>query len=428
MEAVAKTILLNRYHTTAMEHQAVHNCTFRMETTMKKTPETEITNRIHRLKQQMETQGIDAMFLTHKPDLFYFSGTGQDAYLFIPLNNDPILFVKRYLPRAWEESSIDNCVQIDSVTAIPGLIQDSCPRRPKNIGIAFDVVPVRDYRFFKKLFDGVDIVDGTKLIADLRMIKSAHEIDKMQAAARLSKQTFDFIKKNLRPGYTEMEFCGIFEAFARKKGHSGTLLRRHYRSEAFAFHLLSGKSGGLPGSLGSPICGTGTSALSSFGAGHKKIKANEPVLIDFGTFFDNYHMDETRMFSIGPMEKKAADAAGACIDILLELLQWMKPGTPMGGLFDQSVTHAKKLGYENEFLGLADLKSTFIGHGIGIELVEYPILAKGKKSKLKPGMVFAVEPKMIFKNRFAVGVESVVLITENGGELISRTDHKAFIC
>jgi len=122
------------------------------------------------------------------------------------------------------------------------------------------------------------------------------------------------------------------------------------------------------------------------------------------------------------------DASKVSIEVLYTLLSLMKPGIIMGDIFEKSVQLAKQKGYEEQFLGLPGIKSIFIGHSIGIELVESPIISKGKKDVLKPGMVFAMEPKFNFKNEFAAGIESVIQITEDGAQFLSTTPHKIFIC
>lgn len=100
----------------------------------------------------------------------------------------------------------------------------------------------------------------------------------------------------------------------------------------------------------------------------------------------------------------------------------------MGELFDSAVKAAAKMGYAREYLGLPHLKSRFVGHGIGLELVENPILAKDSSTQIRPGMVFAVEPKFIFKNLFAAGIESVIQITDRGSRFLSQTKNKIFCC
>lgn len=392
------------------------------------TPVPEILSRINTLKIHMEAAGVQALFVTHRPDIYYFSGTAQDCYLYVCLDKAPLLFVKRYLPRAILETAIKDVLPILSVTQIPDGIVFAHQRLPSTMGLAFDVVPIRDYQFYQGLFNKTEILDGTPLIEACRQIKSTYEIQQMESAAGVSKKTFDFMTKNLTPGVSEMEFCGRIEAFARCQGHSGKLQMRHYRSEGFSFHLMSGETGGLAGALDSPVCGTGTCTAYPFGAGPKLIRENEPILIDLGTMVKGYHMDESRMFVIGKMEPAAMAASLAALELLNFIQEAMKPGAVMGEIFNSAVKAAAKMGYANEYLGLPHLKSRFVGHGIGLELVENPILAKGRSTQLKPGMVFAVEPKFIFKDRFAAGIESVILITDRGSRFLSQTENQVFCC
>ena len=232
------------------------------------------------------------------------------------------------------------------------------------MGLVFDVIPVKDYRFFQGLFPGITFVDGTPLIEACRRIKSFHEIQQMEAAARVSKKSFDFMAENLTEGLSKMEFCSHIEAFARSQGHSGKLQMRHYRSEGFPFHLMSGKTGGLAGALDSPVCGTGTCTAYPFGAGPKLIRENEPILIDLGTMVNGYHMDESRMFVLGKMEATAIAASLTALKILGHIQEALKPDVVMGEIFDASVKMAAKMGYEQEYLGLPHLKSRFVGHGL----------------------------------------------------------------
>lgn len=389
-------------------------------------PENEITIRIKALKTQMGLAGVDSVLLTHRPDIYYFSGTAQEAWLYIDLDRDPLLFVKRYLPRAQEESFLKHIIAIRSVTQIPDKIRQEHSPVPKSMGLAFDLVPVKDYQFYQVLFPGTMFKDATPLIEACRCIKSPHEIQEMERVANASARIFDFMANHLAPGILETEFSGMIEAFARTQGHSGKIQMRHYRSEGFSFHLMSGETGGMPGALDSPVCGTGTCTAYPFGAGPKPIRENEPILIDYATMVRGYHMDESRMFVLGKMPDDAMAASQAAMEILYGIKDAMKPGAVIGEIFDLSVALAQQLGYGDEYLGIPGLKSRFVGHGIGLELVENPILAKGRTRELEPGMVFAVEPKFIFKDRFAAGIESVILVTENGSRFLSVTENKVF--
>lgn len=407
-----------------MEPQA----TAHMTSALEKTPEQEIIQRLQALKQEMEKSDLQAVFITHKPDIFYFSGTSQDCYLYVHREHEPLVFVKRYYPRARQESCLDHIFPISSLSEIPERIKDLHPGLPQTCGIAFDVVPVRDFHFFQHLFASVSFMDCTPAILGCRQLKSPYEIIQMEQAARLSHETFLFIQEHLVPGISEMEFCGIYETFARKRGHSGLLLTRHYRAIGFPFHLLSGKSGGMAGAVDTPCCGEGTSIAHPYGAGAKPLQRDEPILIDFGTVLNGYHMDETRMFVMGAMEPKARDASQAAIEILHTLLAQMKPGVAMGDIFELSVQTAQRLGYAEQFLGLAGIKSKFIGHSLGLELVESPFISEGNQEPLQAGMVLAMEPKFIFKDEFAAGIESVIHMTRDGARFLSTTPPQIFQC
>ena len=391
------------------------------------TPETEISRRIQTLKKKMNQAGVDGVFLTHRPDYYYFSGSAQDAWLYVALEHEPLLFVKRYLPRAVAESPLTQIVPVHSVTEIPQIIKDTHGGFPKTMGIAFDLVPVRDFRFYQSLFFGCIWQDATPFIMSCRAIKSEYELGIMQNVAKISSRVFDFIAQNLEPGIRETDLAGRIEAFARTQGHSGRLQTRHYRSVGFTFHIMGGESGGQSGALDSPVCGTGMYTAYPFGAGTRVIEKNDPVLIDLGIMAFGYHMDESRMFVAGKMDSQAEAASQAAIDILLHVKDAMKPGVAMKTIFQLSVTMADKLGYGEQFLGLPELKAKFLGHGIGVELVEDPIISKGRSTTLETGMVFAVEPKFIFKDRFATGIESVIQITETGSRFLSTVPNKVFV-
>ena len=151
-------------------------------------------------------------------------------------------------------------------------------------------------------------------------------------------------------------------------------------------------------------------------------------MIDFSSALNGYHFDETRMLAINSMPKKAFDASLACIEIYNEVLERVMPGQSSQKLFEISVSKAKALGYGDHYLGIPGYKVTFIAHGIGVELVESPFLAQKSETILEPGMVFALEPKMVFDNEFSAGIENMFVVTDNGYRVLSRTPVEVFIC
>ena len=392
-----------------------------------KIPAFEIERRIGHLQKNMQQTDIDALLIVQRVDLLYFSGTAQNGFLYIPEQGDPLLLVKRYAPRAREESSIAHIVEIASPKEVPGRILDVYGRLPHTLGLELDVLPVTHYNFYRQLFPVKNHVDGSSFIHQARCVKSPWEIEQMENTARLSARTFEYMGTHLKEGYTEMEFAGIFEAFARKIGHGGKLRVRDYQSEVYPWHVLSGPNTGKMGLLDSPFSGEGTSVAFPTGAGFRKMMSNEPILIDLGFVFNGYHMDETRMFAIESMPKKAMDASMAAMEIHDAILETARPGIPINALYETSVARAKSLGYAETYLGPPGYKVSFVGHGIGLDLVEQPIIGPKNHDPLQPGMTFAIEPKINFIDAFGVGIESVFTITETGCRVISRVPKKVFI-
>ena len=142
---------------------------------------------------------------------------------------------------------------------------------------------------------------------------------------------------------------------------------------------------------------------------------------------DADQVDETRMFSIGKMDQKFLDAYQACQEIHNAVLDDVNPGADCEALYRNTLSRAKKLGYEDSYLGPSGLKTRFIGHGIGLEVDEYPFLATGQNLELQEGMTVALEPKLIFPGKGVVGIENTHLVTQNGLEQLGRFPDKIVV-
>ena len=393
-----------------------------------KVPASEIEARTLKIQKELQQENIDGLFIVQRVDLFYFSGTAQNGFLYIPAEGQALLFIKQYFNRAKEESPIANILKIESITDIPGLIADFYVNPPNIIGFELDVLPVNDFYFYRSLLNARNWVDGSPLILKVRRIKSEWEIAQMENTAAMTRRTFEYMRATIRPGLIEIEFAGMFETYARKFGHGAGIRVRHYQTEGYPWHILSGKSGSMPGLLDSPASGSGTSAAFPVGAGRKKLCANEPIMVDLGSVLNGYHLDETRMFAIDSMPVKAMNTSRAAIEIHNRVIEKIEPGIPLGEIFDHSIQLAEKLGYAEPYLGVPGHKVSFIGHGIGLEIIEPHIISKGRKDLLEPGMTFALEPKFVFENEFSAGVESVILVTETGARLITEVPVEVFVC
>lgn len=289
-----------------------------------------------------------------------------------------------------------------------------------------DVLPVRDYFRYQELFPGVRFMDASRAIRDIRKIKSPFEIELMRVAGDIGKKVYQEAKRVLKEGMTEIEFGGLLEAAAKRYGHEGLLRVRSLNYEAYTWHVLSGPSGGIVSQSDSPMGGLGLSPAFPVGASLKVMRAHEPILVDFGTCYHGYQVDETRMFSIGEMRGKFIDAYNACREIHDAVLEETRPGADCEAIFQKTLRLAEKLGYGDSYLGPPGLQTRFIAHGIGLEINEFPFLAQGQSYPLEEGMTFAVEPKIVFPGEGSVGLENTVLVTRDGYEILTPLEQDIF--
>jgi Xaa-Pro aminopeptidase len=383
------------------------------------TPREEIENRLTRLRKGMEKKGIEAFLVVQKMDCYYLSGTTQDGLLFVPLEGKPLLMVRRELERARVESPLEEVVGFKSTRELPSLIGDHWGRLPQTLGLELDVLPVRETFRYQDLFPGTSFMDASPVLRDIRKIKSPFEIELMKVAGDIGKKVYQEGREILQEGMTEIEFGGLLEAAAKRHGHEGLLRIRSLNYEAYTWHVLSGPSGGIVSQSDSPMGGLGLSPAFPVGASLRVVRAHEPILVDFGTCYHGYQVDETRMFSIGEMDKKFIDAYNACREIHDAVLEETRPGADCEAIFQKTLRLAKKLGYSDSYLGPPGLQTRFIAHGVGLELNEFPFLAQGQSYPLEEGMTFAVEPKIVFPGEGSVGLENTVLVTQDGYEILT---------
>jgi Xaa-Pro aminopeptidase len=224
----------------------------------------------------------------------------------------------------------------------------------------------------------------------------------------------------LRAGMTELELAGKIEAESRRLGHQGVLRMRLWGSEMFYGHLLSGASGAVPSFLSSPTGGVGASPAVAQGPGFKPIQRHEPVLVDYIFSYNGYLSDHSRIFSLGPLPAELKDGHAAMLEIQQLVKTLAKPGVKSGDIYHRALEKTKELGYADHFMGTGIESVRFVGHGIGLEVDEYPFLAAGQPLELQPGMTIALEPKLVFPGKGVVGIENTHLVTADGLEQLGR--------
>ncbi|MFH0781118.1 MAG: Xaa-Pro peptidase family protein [Pseudomonadota bacterium] len=390
------------------------------QATHKNVPFDELAARIAKLQQAIAGNGLDGALIVQKTDLFYFSGTSQQGWLYVPAQGKPILMIFKDYQRAKDESALKEVVSLVGIKKIPEILTDFGYPAPAILGMELDVLPTNLYFQYQKVFPKSKIVDLAHEIRSIRAVKSPFEIAKLRASAELSDKVAARVPELLAAGKTEIALAGELESYARSLGHQGIVRMRMWGSELFYGHLMSGAAAAVPSYLASPTGGAGVSGVIGQGAGFRKIEAGEPVLFDYVFALDGYISDHARIFSIGPVSDKLQKAHDAMLAIQDEIKSKARPGAITGEIYDLMLALAEKQGYQDNFMGVGERRIRFTGHGVGLELDEYPFIAKGQNLPLQAGMVIALEPKTIFPGLGVVGIENTHLLTERGLEPLSR--------
>ena len=385
------------------------------------TPKSELGRRINSLKNHLIEHNMDAALILQNIDLFYFAGTIQKANLYVPSEGDPILMVYKSVERARAESAIKKIVHLASPKKIPEILKRNGIEPPHRLGLELDVLPTNMYFNYRRLFQDTEILDISPSIRLIRAVKSSYEIDIMRRAAELSDQIAGHVPNVLQEGMTELEVAGKLEAEARRLGHQGVIRMRLWGAEMFYGHLMAGPTGAVPSYLASPTGGVGVNPAIAQGPGFKTIQRHEPILVDYVFAFNGYLSDHTRIFSLGTLPQELVDAHSAMLEVQEMVKAFAKPGVASGAIYEKSVEKAGELGYADHFMGAAGKERIrFVGHGIGLEVDEYPFLAAGQDLPLEEGMIIALEPKLIFPGKGVVGIENTHVVTQDGLEQLGR--------
>jgi len=369
----------------------------------------------------MADNGLDAALIVQRVDLFYFSGTGQDAHLFVPAEGSPLLLVRKSFERAVQDSPLEHVVAVKSLSGLKKSMEREYSGPLKRLGMELDVLPVNNYMLYSKLFPNAAINDVSPLIRAARMVKSEYELQMIRQAARMNDKLYSSVGEILKEGMSEIEFAGLLEAQYRKNGHQGFVRVRSFNSEVFYGHIMSGANLAVPSCSVGPTGGPGLNPTMPQGAGSKIIKRHEPVQIDYVGVVGGYMVDQARTFFIGDPPEKFLKIHATALAIQEALISQGRAGAKAEKLYDTAMHIAAEAGLTEGFMGYPQ-PVTFVGHGIGLELDELPVIGRKSPHVLKEGMVIALEPKFILPGEGLAGIENSFVVTEKGLDKLTNFD------
>ncbi len=386
---------------------------------MNLVPKAECEARIARIQKWMQEASMDALFILQNSDLFYFSGTIQRGILCIPAGEPPLFLIQKSLTRGKKESPLERLLPLSSMKKAPDILSGEGCKNLKRIGLEMDVLPAGQYFRLQSLFPEAEFIDGSAGIRDTRMIKSGYEVDEIRHAAAMLARTFEEAPNWIQSGVTEFNVQARLEHHLRQLGHQGLLRMRGFNNEIFYGTVSTGPSASYPTCFPGPVGFVGLYPGVPNGAGERKIQNGHTLMADVVGGYGGYVADQTRVFLPGDLSPEMRKAHTFVLDMMQEVEAKLRPGTKCSEIYRYTMQRVGESPYAETFMGVGDSKVRFVGHGVGLELDEWPVLAPGFDLPLQEGMTIAVEPKIFFPEQGGVGIEDTYVITSNGCEKLT---------
>ena len=374
----------------------------------------ELKLRRDKIRALMAQQGIDAALITYNVNLIYTYGRVVSGYLYLPLNAPARLFIKR--PNDIEGEHIHPIRKPEQIT---GLLKECGLPLPVKLMLEGDELPFTEYNRLAACFPETEVVScGTALIRQARSIKTPIEIEMFRRSGIAHAKAYEQIPSVYQPGMTDRQLSVEIERLMRLEGGLGIFRVFGQSMEIFMGSLLAGDNAAVPSPYDFALGGKGLDPSLPGGVSGTLLQAGQCFMVDMGGNFYGYMGDMSRVFSIGKLPEQAYAAHQTCLETQEEIVAMAKPGTVCEDMYNKAIEIVTKAGFADYFMGV-DQKAKFIGHGIGLEINEMPVLAPRMKQELEPGMVFALEPKIVLPGIGPVGIENSWAVTTDGLEKLT---------
>lgn len=372
----------------------------------------EIGRRFDKVRAEMSAAGMDAILVASSANQFYLSACVFRGYLLVTADCDPVWFM---VPPSYAPEDTPNVVTIHKPEMIPGWMKENGYPVPAKVGLEFDDLLYSEITRLKALFPDSEILDGSRPMRAARMIKTEYEVEKMREDGMHQARSYSKVPSCFQSGMTDLELQIEVERVLRLEGCLGYLRAAGSRMELNLGSVISGDNADAPSPYDFAMGGAGVDPSLPVGADGKTIKPGTTVMLDMNGGFNGYQSDMTRTWYLESVSELAVKAHECSRSILRELEKTALPGVPISSLYNRAVEMAEAEGLADFFMGHRS-KAKFIGHGIGIELNEQPVVMARNHQPLQTNMTIALEPKFVIPHVGAVGVENTYRVTDQGLE------------
>ncbi|WP_027085659.1 M24 family metallopeptidase [Cohnella panacarvi] len=392
----------------------------------------EWNNRAAKLQTRLREAGMQGCLISQNVGIYYYAGAMQTGYLFMPAQGEPTYYVRRSVARAERESKIRASELLsfrnfgEQLAADYPWLKAAEDQNKPAIGADLDVMPAQLYLRLAEAAPGVAWTDGSSLLREARSVKSEYELECISNSAQVAADALEAGLAALKEGMTELELMAVIENAMRLRGHVGIMRMRGYNQEIMTGVVAAGAAAAEPSYFDGPAGGRGLTEAAPQSSSTRPIGRNEPILLDIGCCVDGYTIDQTRTAVMGKLRPELQAAYDTSVSIIRRSEELLKPGAKPEDLYAEALEMAAQAGLSEHFMGYGRDQVKFLGHGIGLEIDEWPVLARGFRAPLEPGMVIAIEPKFTFPEWGVVGIENTYVVTETGCKAITKSPERLF--
>ncbi|HLD41144.1 MAG TPA: Xaa-Pro peptidase family protein [Candidatus Omnitrophota bacterium] len=347
-----------------------------------------------RLLEKLRNNSVDALLVSKEANVSYLCDYPcRDSYLLVHPKETIFITDFRYTEEAKKNIPGVTVFQYDNLFKDTAALARKL--KVRKLGFEAKDLNFAEYSKIKSYLDPkAKLKDTFNIVETLRQIKGDQEINLIRQAIKITAQTFEFIRKFLKPGVKELEIAAEIERFIRYQGA---------KMSAFNILIASGPNSSLPHAL-----------ISS-----RKIRPGEPILIDIGVDINGYKSDLTRVFFLDKIPTIQRRIYGIIQEAQGLAIAAVKPGIIIADIDSAGRKHIEEQGFGRYF-------GHSLGHGIGLEVHEEPsISSKNKAQHLEEGMVFTIEPGIYLPGKFGIRLEDIVLVTKKGAEVLSGAVNKS---
>lgn len=378
-------------------------------------PASEQELRLSKLRNAMELAGTEGLLIHSYVNVYYITGRVFTGYVYIPLRGKPLYFVKRPVSLAHADT-----------TAIRKPEQIELPERPATLALELDTLSYTDTQRLSAVFPYAKIVNGSPFIAEARAVKTPYEVKLIAASGVKQEHVYRRIPSLYHDGITDIELQIEIERQSRLEGCLGVFRTAGDTMELFMANVLAGENADTPTPYDFAMGGAGLDTSIPVGADGTVIRPGDAVMVDANGNYTGYMTDMTRTFAPSPLKPLAQRAHECSIAICRRAEEMARPGIEASAIYHMAEEMAQKADLYHYFMGHRQ-KAGFVGHGLGIEINELPVIAPRSKYILREGNVIALEPKFVIPEVGAVGIENTYVVTPDGLQCLTNAPEQIVI-